>query len=205
MTTKIGILGASFDPPHLAHLALAKTALETFNFREILMLLTPNPPHKQDRQLTNFALRRQMLELLIKGEKKLTLCDVENERKGPHYTIDTVRILKKRMPDIDEFWLVVGSDTLRNLHTWHKAEQLLREVKICVAFRPGFDFGALKELKKITSRETFDEIIKNVVPLPALDISSTKIRQHIKDGLPVDNLTSREVIEFITAHKLYRD
>ena len=186
---KVGILGGSFDPPHYGHLALAKTALETFDFTKVLMLLTPDPPHKTGRNLTSFELRKQMLEIFISDRRQFEISTIEAEREGPHYTLDTIRLLKERNSDV-EYWLIIGSDTFRNLHTWYKPEQILKEVKICVGLRSGFDIS--------------EDIGLDVFSVPLKDISSTKIREFINIGESVDNLTSRGIISFIELYRLYK-
>ena len=160
--------------------------------------------NKSEWKLTSFELRKQMLELLIEGEEKLEISTIEAEREGPHYTLETIKLLKKRNPDVDEYWLIVGSDTYKNLHTWHKPALLLQEAKVCVAERPGFDITEVDALQKITSVEIVNEIKKHAVTMPPKDISLTKIRELFKAAESSENLTSKKIITFIKYHKLYR-
>ena len=186
---KIGILGGSFDPPHYGHLSLAKTALETFDFTKVLMLLTPDPPHKTNKKLTSFELRKQMLEMFVSARKDFEISTIEAEREGPHYMLDTIRLLKERNFDVD-YWLIIGSDTFRNLHTWYNSKQVLKEIKICIGLRSGFD------ISEDVGLDTFPILLKN--------ISSTEIRELIRIGKSPDNLTSKSIISFIGLHKLYK-
>ena len=201
----VGILGGSFDPPHFGHLELAQTALATFGFSKVLMLLTPNPPHKTEYSLTKYEHRLKMLSLLIENSPKLELCSIESERPGPHYTLETIRLLKKRNPDVDEYWLISGSDTFKNLHTWYKPEILLKEAKLCVAARPEFDIDYISALKKIATPEKIEEIKQNLIPMKPKSISSTDIRNLCAKALRATGLTSESIIYYIFEHNLYKN
>ncbi|MCD4658413.1 MAG: nicotinate (nicotinamide) nucleotide adenylyltransferase [Planctomycetes bacterium] len=200
---RVGIVGGSFDPPHFGHLELAQTAHKAFGFSKVLMLLTPEPPHKTENSLSNYKHRLNMLGLLIENNPKLEACTIEFERQGPHYTLETIRMLKQRNPEVDEYWLIVGSDTFKNLHTWYKPEILLREVKFCVAARPEFDIDYVSALKEIATFEKIDEIRRNLIPMKPKDISSTEIRRICAKGQRTTGMTFESIIDYIFEHNLY--
>jgi len=169
------------------------------------VLLTPNPPHKTEYFLTKYKHRMKMLSLLIESIPQLELCTIESERPGPHYTLETVRLLKQINPEVDEYWLISGSDTFKNLHTWYKPEILLKEVKLCVAARPEFDIDYIEALKKIATPAKIEEIKQNLIPMKPKSISSTDIRKLSNKGLRATGLTSESIIDYIFEHNLYKN
>ncbi len=202
---RVGILGGSFDPPHFGHLELAQTALSAYGFIKVLMLLTPVPPHKSDNSLSKYEHRLKMLSLLIENNPKLEICTIESERPGPHYTLETIRMLKLKNPEVDEYWLIIGSDTFKNLRTWFKPDILLQETKLCVAARPEFDIDYIEALKKITTLSKIEEIKQNLIPMTPKNISSTKIRKLSAKGIRPTEMTSATIIDYILEHNLYKN
>ena len=200
---RVGIIGGSFDPPHFGHLDLAKTAHDAFSFSKTLMLLTPDPPHKQNLQLTEYKHRLNMLTLLVDEDPNLEICTIESERPGPHYTLETIRLLKQRNPKVDEYWLIVGSDTFSQLHTWYKPEIVLAETKLCIAVRPDFKIDYISALKQIASDDQIAEIQQNLIPMKPKSISSTEIRKMTQEGMRASGMTAEPVLDYIFEHKLY--
>jgi len=200
---RVGIIGGSFDPPHFGHLDLAKTAHDAFGFSKTLMLLTPDPPHKQHSKLTEYKHRLNMLRLLTQNNSELEICTIESERPGPHYTLETIRLLKERNPDVDEYWLIVGSDTFSQLHTWYKPEVVLLEAELCIAVRPEFDINYISALKQIATEKQIVEIKKHLIPMKPKSISSTEIRKQVTQGVRASGMTSESVLDYIFEHKLY--
>jgi nicotinate-nucleotide adenylyltransferase len=194
----LGILGGTFDPPHNAHLALAREALRQLGLPRVLWVLTPDPPHKDD-DITPYPLRREMLQAAIAGHPAFELSEVEAERHGPHYMVDTLRILHNRYPHT-EFTLILGGDSLRDMLRWHRPKQLIRLCTLAVLRRPGTRVG-MTRLEKfvpgITRRTVF-------IHAPPMDISSTGIRHRIKQGKPIPGQMPEAVEEIIRRNGLYR-
>ncbi len=194
----LGILGGTFDPPHNAHLALASESMRQLGLARVLWVLTPDPPHKDDR-ITSYSLRREMLLAATAGNPSFELCEVEAQRPGPHYMVDTLRILHKKYPNT-EFTLVLGGDSLRDMLRWHHPKQLIRLCTLAVLRRPGTRVG-MARLEKfvpgIARRTVF-------IHAPPMDISSTGIRHRIKQGKDIPGQVPDAVAEIIRRNALYR-
>jgi nicotinate-nucleotide adenylyltransferase len=193
----LGILGGTFDPPHNAHLALAEGALRQLPLIRVMWVLTPDPPHKDDR-ITPYPLRREMLLAAIAGNPLFALNEVEAERRGPHYMVDTLRILHQRIPDT-EFTLLLGGDSLRDILRWHHPKQLIRLCKLAVLRRPGTRVG-MARLEKfvpgISKRTVFIEA-------PPVQISSTSIRSLVREGKTIAGQVPPAVGDIIRRNGLY--
>jgi nicotinate-nucleotide adenylyltransferase len=195
---RLGIFGGTFDPPHLAHLVLAGEACRQLSLDRVLWVLTPDPPHKDNPDITPYSIRRQMLQAAIVANQAFELCEVESERPGPHYMVDTVRILQELNPD-NEWFLLLGEDSLRDLPTWHSPRQLLRLCPLVVMRRPGAaaDLAALEmALPGITGRVRF-------IDSPLLDISSTDIRARARRGEDIHPFVPNPVREIIQRERRY--
>jgi nicotinate-nucleotide adenylyltransferase len=194
----LGILGGTFDPPHNAHLTLAGEALRQLPLARVVWVLTPDPPHKDDR-ITPYPLRLEMLRAAVSGYPSFELSEVEAERRGPHYMVDTLRILHKRLPD-SEFVLLLGGDSLRDMIRWHRPKQLIRLCRLAVLRRPGArtDMTRLERFVPGIARRT------TVIHAPPMDISSTGIRRRIHQGKPITGQVPEAVEEIIRRNGLYR-
>jgi len=194
----LGILGGTFDPPHNAHLALAGESLRQLKLARVLWVLTPDPPHKDDR-ITPYPLRREMLRAAITGNPSFELCEVELERPGPHYMVDTLRILHERHPDV-EYTLLLGEDSLRDLRRWYRPKQLIRLCTLTVLRRPDVK-ADMEQLEKsvpgITGRTFF-------LDAPPMGIASTEIRKRIRQGKAFTDQVPSAVEEIIRRNGLYR-
>jgi len=178
---RAGILGGTFDPPHIGHLILAAEALDQLHLDRLLWLLTPDPPHKQDQPISPVKMRLELLRAAIAGNSQFELSRVELDRPGPHYALDTVRLLRQQMPGWELVYLI-GGDSLRDMPTWHQPQALVRAVdQFGVMRRPGaeFDLTALDQiLPGVTAKTAFLET-------PLVEISSTEIRARLAVGRTV--------------------
>lgn len=185
---KIGILGGTFNPPHIGHLILAQEVCQKVGLNKIFFVPTNIPPHKESHNV--FAEHRiKMVELMIGNDKRFEVSDVEIKRGGVSYTIDTVRELKKIYPK-DELYLIVGSDLAMDFGTWRYYEELKKEIKIIVAKRRDYPL------------ERRDNFI--VVGILQMGISSSYIRSLIKKRFSVKYLVAEKVARYIAKNKLYR-
>jgi nicotinate-nucleotide adenylyltransferase len=188
---RIGVFGGTFDPPHAAHVALARAALAELQLDEVRWIPAGQPWQKA-RAVTSALHREAMVRLAIEGEPRFVLDRIELERSGPSYTLDTVRTLAPA----GELFLVIGADQYAGLHTWRDWQALLGLVTLAVANRPGPMPAVNPEVLRFPHR---------VVPLPMLDISATEIRDRVARGLPVDSMVPPAVARYIDLHQLYRD
>jgi len=199
--TKIGLFGGTFDPPHIGHLILASEAVHQFGLSRLLWMLAPDPPHKQEQPITPLPHRLEMLQRMISDNPTFEVSHLEINRPGPHYTIDTVRLLAQQESNADII-LLLGGDSLRDLPTWRLYADLVAEVtKIGVMRRPGdpFDMPALEAIiPGLTEKVIF-------IDAPLQDLASREIRRRIADGEPYRYYVFPPVYEYIEANHLYRE
>jgi nicotinate-nucleotide adenylyltransferase len=191
--TRIGLFGGTFDPPHNAHLALARHARDELALDALHWIPAGDPWQKRDRAVTPAAHRAAMVALAIDGERGFELDMREIERQGPSYTVATAQELRAEHPDAALF-LVIGADQLAGLHTWHRVDELLSMVTLAVAGRPGAA-GAPDARVAAAARQA--------VALPPMDVSSTGIRARVAAQLPVVSLVPPAVAGYIARHHLY--
>jgi len=195
-----GVFGGTFDPPHIGHLILAAEACADLNFDCLLWVLTPVPPHKLDQPITPIEHRLAMLELAIADNANFQLSRIEMDRPGPHYMVDTMRLLADQHPSTDLI-LLIGGDSLRDLPTWYQPADLISACQeIGVIRRPGdtLDLSAVERAVPGTQAKV------RFVDAPLLEISSSDIRRRIREKLPFRYYLSQSVYEYILDNKLYR-
>ena len=186
---KIGILGGTFNPPHIGHIVLAKEIYEKLELDKVLLIPTNIPPHKENEGASADS-RLKMLELAVEGDKSFEVCDLELKRGGISYTIDTIRQLKEIYSQ-DELYLIVGSDLANNFSSWKDFDQLRKLVKIVVAQR---DNAPLKDPEDFI-----------LVDITQIDTCSSDIRELIKDGGLAKDLINKGVADYIEQHDLYKE
>jgi len=191
---RIGLFGGSFDPVHNAHVALAKEALERLPLDEVRWV-PAGQAWQKTRQLMSPAHREAMVNLAIADEPRFKLEPCELRRRGPSFTLDTVRELQAARPG-QQWFLIIGQDQYTGLHTWRDWRELVGLVTLVVAKRPGAHAWPHPDLLRAEQR---------AVPLPMMDISSTVIRARIAQGLAIDELVPAGVARYIEQNRLYRD
>jgi len=197
---RLGVFGGTFDPPHIGHLILAAEANEKLHFDRMLWVLTPVPPHKLEHPITPLEHRLNMLERALSDDSDFELSRIEMDRPGPHYTVDTMRLLADRYPSA-ELILLIGGDSLRDLPIWHRPADLVAAChEIGVIRRPGdsVDLSAWEGQVPGTQAKV------RFVDAPQLDISSSDIRRRIRENLPFRYYLSPPVYEYILKNQLYR-
>jgi nicotinate-nucleotide adenylyltransferase len=200
MTENYGIFGGTFDPPHLGHLILAAEALQQLQLTRVIWLLTPQPPHKPAGPITNVYQRLEMVKRMLASQPGFELSTMEIERPGPQYTLDSIDLLQSKFPRA-YLTLLVGSDSLRDLPTWYKPQELVTAVhSFGVMRRPGsqVDMTALEaNLPGLTRKVRFFDT-------PQLEISSSTIRQRIESGGHFRYYLPASVYDYIQQNNLYR-
>ena len=134
---RIGVLGGTFDPPHLGHLRAAETARAALGLASVRFVPAGEPWLKAGRRITPAAHRLRMVELAIAGSPHFALCDWEVRRAGPSYTVDTLERLRRELPAAAELYFIVGSDVLSDFHRWRRPERVLELCRLAVVGRPG--------------------------------------------------------------------
>jgi nicotinate-nucleotide adenylyltransferase len=175
---RYGVFGGTFDPPHIGHLILAAESLSQLKLDEILWVLTPEPPHKTGRVITNLNIRLEMIHAAIIDNTKFKLSKVDIVRPPPHYAADSLEILRDLMPG-GNFTYLLGGDSLEELPTWHDPQ---RFIDLCdhlgVMCRPGMKLDL--ELLEIHLTGVKEKV--KILEAPQLEISSTEIKSRIRSG-----------------------
>lgn len=200
---RFGIMGGTFDPPHVAHLALAAAAREALALDHVLFIPAGDPWRKVGRPISPAADRLAMVRAATEDLPWAEVSPMEIERNGPTYTIDTVGELTTTRPG--NWWLIIGEDALLDLPQWHEPQRLVMRVRLAVARRD----GEAGEHPLITDAlraglPGIDERV-DVLPMPRMDVSATNIRSRIASGLPTEGLLPPAVRAYIDAHALYRE
>ncbi|WP_040207907.1 nicotinate-nucleotide adenylyltransferase [Neobacillus jeddahensis] len=185
---KVGILGGTFDPPHYGHLLIANEVLSALQLDEIWFMPNHEPPHKKKQESVMDEDRLQMLKLAIAGNPDFVIQPIELERIGPSYTADTMKILNHDYPD-HQFFFIIGADMIEYLPKWHKIDELVQHVQFVGVERPSY------------SRQTDFPVL--YVDVPAIDISSSMIRDRVRFGKTVRYLLPDPVIDYIEEKHLY--
>lgn len=200
MSEAIGLYGGAFDPPHFAHLILAAEAQSQLALRRILWLPTPQPPHKPDRVLTPLEDRIAMLHLVLDDLPGFEISTVEAERTGPHYTVETLAVLREQYPAAD-FVLLIGGDSLRDFLSWRQPADILAACRT---------IGVMRRLGDAIRLDVLEEKLPGLsqkvrfVNAPQLEISSAEIRRRIAAGEHYRYYLHPDVYQYIEANGLYR-
>lgn len=184
---KVGLLGGTFDPPHIGHLIVAEGIREALELDEIRFLPNHIPPHKTKTSTTNQE-RLDMLHLSIKENPFFRVDTIEWEREGPSYTIDTIKLLRVSEPEC-EWYFIIGADMIEYLPKWKQVDELIQLVHFTGVKRPGYQ------------EETNYPV--TMVDLPEISISSSLIRSRIKEGKSIKYLVPEEVKLYIEENHLY--
>lgn len=193
---KIGLLGGSFDPVHLAHIALADAAHDTLSLDAVELIPASDPWQRAPLQAAPQH-RAAMLKLAIADKPYLHVNTVEIERGGKTYTVETV----KELPPGAEYYWILGADQLGNFCSWHCWQEIAARVFLVVAQRPGTDLIVPPRLQHY-----LDSVGRTVINLPfePISISATDIRQRLAAGLPVNKLLNAAVTQYIQQNNLYQ-
>ncbi len=198
----IAILGGSFNPVHYGHLKMAEAAMESTHFSKVLFIPTGTPYHKEQKDLLPFADRLKLLELAIEKYPDFDCSPMEGERDGNSYTIDTVRELLRQNPT-NSYSLLIGTDQFLTLRSWHKIKELGQLVDFYVANRNGeMSFSTFQKEKEALEKEL--SLHCKLFPMPAIDLSSTEIRNLLKEGKSIHGMLPKSVEEYILKKGFYR-
>ncbi len=188
---RVGILGGSFDPPHNAHLAMARVALERIPLDTVLLMPAPRPPHKKPDDLTSYSMRLHMTGLAVEGEAGLQVSRMEEAGSGPSYTVELLE--RYRREHDDDVYLILGADSVNDLPDWKSPASILNIATLVVFPRAGC--APVVPVEGEAAVVLFEE--------PLIDISSSGIRQRVRDGKPIDSLVPKAVHKFILDNSLY--
>lgn len=198
---RIGIIGGTFDPIHLGHMLIAKEARTRLELDRILFVPAGAPPHKTEQPVTDPGARLTMVQLAISDYSHYGVSRLDIDRRGPSYTVDTIRLLRDEWGMDAEIYFLIGADSLIDLPIWRQPEHLLRLCQVVALRRPGYEVD-LGELDRLLPEAAF---LVRMMDLPMLDISSTEIRQRVRQGESISHLVPPAVERYIIDNGLYRD
>ncbi len=198
---KIAIMGGTFDPIHYGHLVTAEAVMHEYQIDRVLFIPSGQPPHKTDSQVTSAEHRYLMTLLATETNPSFFSSRIEIDREGYTYTIDTIHELQKMYPET-ELYFITGADAFSNILTWKNPEVLLSSCHFVAATRPGYSRKkAAPQIEAVMERHA-DTL--HYLEVPALSISSSEIRERVKDGRPIKYLLPETVENYIYKHGLYQ-
>jgi len=213
---KIGILGGTFNPVHIAHLRIAEEVRERFELERVIFVPAATPPHKPLAGDLPFSIRHRMVGMAIAGNPSFTVSEIEGKRAGKSYSIDTIHAFRAEYPD-DELFFVIGSDSFRDIGTWWKYADIFALCNIVVVERPDavvlsicsslpldvlHEFSYFDAEKRLAHRAGYSVYYVEGIPL---NISSTAIRRLVRLERSIRYLVPEEVEHFIKEYGLYKD
>jgi len=191
---RIGILGGAFDPPHVAHVAMAEAAIAQFLLDELIVVPTGKAWHKP-RDLSSGEHRVAMARLAFSHLRQARVDEIELHRGGPSYTVDTLRSFSDQYPSA-QFFLLIGEDQAKALSTWHEIGEIAQRAIICVAERQMSEFS--------DANAPSHDIPTQALKLPNLPHSATQVRARVAQGQAIDALVPPTVALYIQSHHLYQ-
>jgi len=213
---KWGLFGGTFDPIHFGHLRAAEELMEIFHLNRIIFMPSSRPPHKLEAEITSFYHREQMIRKAIEGNVNFSFSDVENLRTGKSYSVETVEyILNKYMENLELFF-IVGQDAFQAITTWKEWEKLLLLCNFAVMTRPGYEIQTLSKIlpEGFAAQFAYEKEIDGYKGPTGhviyfrhttfLDISSSRMRQMVKEGKSLRYLTPDNVRQYIIKNSLYQ-
>jgi len=195
---RMGVLGGTFDPIHFGHLAAAEAAIECADLDEVVFVPTGKPPHRP-RAVATDEQRLEMCRLATTDEPRFAISDVELEREGPSYTLDTLLALRGANPHAEMF-LILGWDAASLFRSWHRPAEVLALARVIVVSRPGR--GSPTEEQVEAAGIGPGRAVLCSHPTPA--VSASEIRRAIAAGQPVMEMVPEAVAAYIARHHLYR-
>lgn len=186
---RIGILGGTFNPVHKGHLRLAQDARKRFDLDRVFFVPCARPPHKRPDRLAPAKHRLAMLEVVLKGNPRFVVSDIEIKRGGISYSIDTVRRLKKLHPNL-AMYFIIGGDSIDELKSWKQIHELENLCTFIATGRPGFRVRGSSKVKMFKGH--------------LVDVSSSEIRKRVAEGKSIRRLVPAAVERYITDRCLYQ-
>jgi nicotinate-nucleotide adenylyltransferase len=200
--SRYAIMGGTFDPIHFGHLAAAEEVRQSLGCDKVIFIPSGNPPHKKERELTSSEHRYAMTRLAVESNPFFEVSDIEINRNGFSYTLDTIKELYEIYGNEIELLFITGADALLEIETWYKVEELLKLCGFAAVTRPGYNKSKLEQkLHQLKSKYNSE---LHIVDVPGLNISSTDIRSRLQQDLSIRYLVPDQVVDYIYNHGLYR-
>jgi nicotinate-nucleotide adenylyltransferase len=196
---ELGILGGTFNPPHVGHLVMVQEALAQLDLDRVVLMPVAQPPHKEALSDPGAAVRLELCELATAAAEDVTVSDLEIERGGASYTVDTLRALHDRVPE-HALTFIVGGDMAHSLPVWKEPEAVLGLARLAVAERDGLRREDIAH--RLEPLHSGDRVV--FFDMPRIDVSSSAIRARVAEGRPIRYLVPDPVVEAIRERRLYR-
>lgn len=198
---RLGIMGGTFDPIHIGHLACAEQAREAFELAAVVFIPAGNPVFKKDRAVTPAADRLEMCRLATRSNPAFDVSAIEIERGGDTYTVDTLRQLRAHYPDNVELRFITGADAVASIVAWRESAAIADLARLIAVTRPGY---ALSDERRalIEGRGNF---AVDYLEITSLAVSSSDLRRRVVAGASIRYLTMQRVFDYIREKRLYRD
>lgn len=193
MTLRLGIFGGTFDPIHVGHLIVAEVARQILQLHRVLFVPARIPPHKKQIP-TPPESRLAMVRLACAGNPHFEVSDVELEREGPSYTVDTIQMIRRQSAPDTHLFLLIGADSARDFPTWKHHEAILADANVVVMGRPGTEIDSVSPT--FGHRMTF-------LPTPLIELSSSEIRRLAHEGGSIRYMVTDAVESYIRSENLY--
>jgi nicotinate-nucleotide adenylyltransferase len=200
---RVGVFGGTFDPVHLGHLILAEQCREQGALAQVLFVPASVPPHKQQNALTSFAQRVEMLSLAISGHAAFRIDELEKDRPGASYTVDTLTQLQQTRPG-DELFFILGSDSVRDLPIWYQPRRILELATLLVVARADYPPFSVTQLREALQLASDFPLRYQIVEAPLITIASRDLRRRIAEGRSVRYMLPRAVEAYIADKGLYQ-
>lgn len=195
-------MGGTFDPIHFGHLVTAEAARIEFGLEQVVFVPSGQPPHKKGRRLSSARDRFMMTVLAVTTNPWFDLSPVEIDRRGFSYTIDTVEEFRGLYGETTEFFFITGLDAIEEILTWHRVNELLTLCNFIAATRPGYHLEGMSEFCRKLAPEVKKVI--HLLEVPALAISSSDIRERVRQGRSIKYLLPEAVEHYIYKYQLYQ-
>lgn len=200
---RIGLMGGTFDPIHQGHLVTAEAVRSRFNLEKVVFVPSGKPPHKADKMITSKAKRYLMTELATVTNPYFDVSRVEINRPGVSYAIDTVLYFRQRLPEDSILYFITGADAIMEIVTWKDVDLLFEHCIFIAATRPGFDLDKMRnQLRQQLEPRQLERIIP--IQVPAMAISSTDIRDRVRQDRTIKYLLPESVENYIYKNDLYQ-
>lgn len=197
---KIGILGGTFDPVHNAHILIAKEAIHQFKLDKVVIMPTPNPPHKDKNRITSNFHRANMIRLALKEITNVEFSDFELSNTEATYTADTLYMLRELHPE-NEYYFILGSDSIASFMSWYRPDVILKYAEL-LAVRRDDESSKIMDTKIREIEETYNVSI-GIITMKSMDVSSSFIRTHRYSE--IEELVPDSVFQYIKENNLYQD
>ena len=200
--SKIGIMGGTFNPIHNGHIKLAYTAYNEIGLDKIWFMPSKNPPHKKSNDIASDYHRVNMIKLAIKAYKEFEISEIELKREGITYTVDTLVYLKEKYPQ-DDFYFILGADSLINIEKWYKPEQLFKLTNFIVASRDDVNYKDLSNHCMYLNGK-YDNVNIHIINMKKINVSSTELRKNHRDYNNVKHdIVDQNVYNYIIDNNVY--